>query len=322
MTSEFGRTQQGDVVHRIVLQNGALTAAVLTWGAVLHSVRHAALPYDLTIGQGSLADYQGKMRHHGSIVAPVGNRISGAQAVIAGKTHRFDPNQDGRITLHSGAAGTQFKLWQIADTGPAHVTLALTLPNGEGGFPGTRPVTATYSLHDDATLRLDLMAKTDAPTLFNAVNHSYWNMDGSPQWTGHQLKVAAAHYLPVTADITPTGEIAPVMGTAYDFTAARVITPGTPAFDHNFCLTNRRGPLRDALWLTGRNGVTMTIATTEPGIQIYDGRSARLGHEPYEGLAIEPQFWPDAPHNPAFPSILMTPEAPYHQQTEWRFTTS
>ena len=315
MQTEFGQTDRGETVHKIALTHGGLSVDILTFGAILRSVRLAGVAHDLTIGQGSVTDYQGVMRYHGALVAPVANRISGAKAVFAGKTHRFEANQDDRITLHSGDAGTHRKVWQIADIRPAKVTLALTLPDGEGGFPGHRHVTATYSLHDDANLRLDIQATTDAPTLFNAVNHSYWNLDGTPNWSGHRLRIAADRYLPCTPDVTPTGDIAPTKGTPYDFTAARHFTPQNPPLDTCFCLSDQRGPLRDVLWLTGQSGITMTVATTEPGIQVYDDRAT------YRGLAIEPQAWPDAPNQPAFPSILLTPDAPYHQTSEWRFTT-
>ncbi len=322
MQDIFGHMPDGSTVHRITLTRGALTIQLLTLGATLHSVRLAGVAHDLTRAQGSIADYLGAMQYHGKIVAPVGNRISGASTIIAGKRHDFPANQDDRITLHSGDVGTHLKLWQVADLGPDHVTLTVTLTDGEGGFPGIRQVSATFALHADATLRLDLRATTDAPTLFNAVNHSYWNLDGSPDVTGHDLKIAAARYLPVDADIVPTGEIASVAGTPFDFTTARRFQAANPPLDTCFCLSDQRVPLRDVLWLTGRTGITMTIATTEPGIQIYDARKPRAACAPYEGLAIEPQFWPDAPNQAQFPSISLTPEAPYHQTSEWRFTTA
>jgi aldose 1-epimerase len=317
----FGHLPDGRPVYRVNLARAALSVEILTLGATLHSVRLRGAPHDLTAAQGTITDYLGPMQYHGKIVAPVGNRISGAGTTINGKRHDFPANQDNRITLHSGDVGTHLKLWQIADKGDDHVTLAVTLPDGEGGFPGTRQLTATFSLQEGATLRLDLQATTDAPTIFNAVNHSYWNLDGTPDVTGHSLRIAADRYLPVDADIVPTGHIAPVVGTPFDFTRTRPCQPGQPPLDTCFCLSDTRLPLRDVLYLVGGTGVAMTIATTEPGIQIYDGRRPRPGHAPYEALAIEPQRWPDAPNHPAFPSILLTPEAPYHQTSEWRFTT-
>jgi aldose 1-epimerase len=318
--TEFATTPQGTSVRKVVLNSGDLAVSILTFGAILQSVRLAGVPHDLTIGSDDFADYLGPMHYHGALVAPVANRISGAQADIAGTLHRFEANQADRITLHSGSSGAHAKVWDIADHGPAHVTLSLDLPAGLGGFPGNRQVRATFRITDRATLRLDILATTDAPTLFNAVNHSYWNLDGTPDWSGHQLQIAAEHYLPTTADVTPTGEIAAVTGTPFDLTRAHAITPQHPALDTNFCLSTAREPLRDVLWLTGTSGLAMTVATTEPGIQVFDGRNPRPGHAPYQGLAIEPQCWPDAPHNPAFPSIVLNPDAAYHQTSEWRFS--
>jgi aldose 1-epimerase len=167
---------------------------------------------------------------------------------------------------------------------------------------------------------MDVVATTDALTLFNAANHSYWNMDGSDTWVGHTLQIAADRYLPVTPDFTPTGEIADVAGSHYDLRQPRAIQPGVDTYDHNFCLSDGQQALRDVLWLRGASGVTMTLATTEAGVQIYDGRgSMRPGRGLYEGLAIEAQGWPDAPNHAGFPSIELSAGAQYHQTTEWRF---
>lgn len=318
----FGTTADGRPVQKITLQDGGLCASVLTWGAVLQSVRLDGVAHGLTLGSSHLSDYEGAMCCHGSLVGPVANRISGAKAVIAGQAHEFDPNQDGRITLHSGAAGTHLKVWRLAELSETSATLTLDLPAGEGGFPGHRRLAARFTVQAPATLRLEVTASTDAPTLMNIANHSYWNLDGSAEWSGHRLTVLADHYLPTTPDFAPTGRIVPVAegNGAMDFRTAREITVGRDIFDTNFCLAPARRPLTDALHLSGRNGVSMTIATTEPGIQIYDGRNAqRPGHGPHEGLAIEAQFWPDAPSHPAFPSILLHPDDQWRQVTEWRF---
>ena len=315
----FGTTGEAEV-QRITLTRDDLTVSLLTWGAVIQSVRLAGVPHDLTLGSDRLADYQGQMRYHGSLIAPVVNRISGASAQIAGRTHRFQANQDGRITLHGGDAGTHLKVWTLDGHDDTNATLTITLPDGDGGFPGTRHIAARFGLTDRATMRLDVTATTDAPTLMNIANHSYWNLDGTPDWSGHSLTVHAGTYLPGTPDFTPTGEIAPVSGDM-DFRTPRRISPGHPALDTNFCLGTERRPLTHALTLTGASGTSLEVHTTEPGIQVYDGRDAfRPSHPPYEGLAVETQFWPDAPNHPAFPDITLHPDDPWHQTTEWRFT--
>lgn len=317
----FGTTADGREVVAVTLRAGEVTAVVLTWGAVLQDLRLAGLPYGLTHGSDSLADYEDALRYHGSLIGPVVNRITGAKAMIAGREHRFTATPDGRMTLHCGNLGTHVKVWDLVEADAASVTLAIDLPDGEGGFPGNRHIEARFWLQAPATLRMEVTGRTDAPTLMNFANHSYWNLDGTPCWEGHSLRIAADHYLPATPDFTPTGEIAPVAGSTHDFRVARVIAPNDPQLDNCFCLGRARVPLRDVLWLKGRSGVEMVMATTEPGIQAYDGRHAiRPGRAPYEGLAFEPEFWPDATNHPDFPKIDLAPGESYHQLTEWRFS--
>jgi aldose 1-epimerase len=319
MITPFGTTADGVDVQKITISQGDLSASILTKGATLQSVRLAGVAHDLTLGSDKLADYEGKMRHHGSLVAPVVNRFTGARAPIGGKTFQFEANQSARHTLHFGAMGTQHKIWDVAEVTESSVTLTLTLPAGEGNMPGNRPVRATFAIKDNA-LHLDVTATTDALTLFNVANHSYWNMDGSDTWAGHQMQIAADRYLPVTPDFCPTGEIAAVSGTHFDLRQLRPIVPGSDTYDHNFCLSDGPVPLRPVLTLRGASGITMTISTTEAGVQVYDGRgSARPGRGLYEGLAIEPQNWPDAPNHAGFPSIELAPGQTYHHQTRWHF---
>lgn len=321
--TSFGKTAEGIEVHRIALTCEGLSAAILTKGATLQSVRLEGVAHDLTLGSDLLTDYEGKLRHHGSLVAPVVNRFTDGKAVIGGKSYAFEKNQGGIHTLHAGAAGTQHKIWAIVAADATSVTLALELTDGEGNFPGNRHVEARFAVLPGNRLQMEVRATTDALTLFNAANHSYWNMDGSENWAGHTLQIAAATYLPVTETFAPTGEIADVSGTQMDFRRGRKITQGDTELDNNFCLSGGRQGLRDVLWLTGTSGLKMTIATTEAGIQVYDGRAAvRPGRGIYEGLAIEAQNWPDAPNHPGFPSIELKPGETYEQVTQWRFNRS
>lgn len=317
---EFGRMADGAKVQAITLRAGALSVTLLTLGAILQEVRLAGVAHGLTLGSDRVADYEGAMRYHGSLIGPVVNRLSGAEARIGDVLHRFEANQDGCITLHGGAAGTHLKLWQIARATDTEALLTLTLPAGEGGFPGRRQVQALWQIAAPASLTLTISASTDADTLINFANHSYWNLDGSSTWAGHSLRVAADRYLPTTEAFTPTGAIADVAGTAMDFREGRAIAPGDPLLDTCFCLSDSAQPLRDVLWLTGQSGVGLTVATTEPGIQVYDGRNAlRPGQTPHEGLAIEAQLWPDAPAHPEFPSILLRAGESRAQTVQWRF---
>lgn len=318
--TEFGTTADGRKVHAVTIGAGDLSVTLISWGAVLQDVRLGGVPYNLTQGSDKIADYEGAMRYHGSLIGPVVNRITGGFAVIDGVRHEFEKNLSGRHLIHNGTVGTHLKHWDLQDHGAAHATFGIRLPDGEGGFPGNRDVLARFEVMAPATLRLTVTGSTDALTIMNFANHSYWNLDGTPVWDGHQIRVAADRILPADADFKPTGEIRPVAGTEFDFRQGRTIAVGDPALDNCFCLSDTRQPLRDVLWLTGQSGVTMTIATTETGIHLYDGRDAiRPGHGPHEGLAFEPESWPDATTHGDFPSIALAPGQVYEQISEWTF---
>jgi aldose 1-epimerase len=308
----FGVTAAGQDVGRIVLGSGDLQVAVLTYGAAVQSVRLAGVAHDLTRGSERLADYEGPMCYHGTLVGPVANRLSRAQARIAGVVHQFAPNEASGSLLHSGPGGLHARAWEVIDAQPDEVTLGLRLVGD--GFPGRRQVWAQFSVAG-TVLRLDVTGSTDAPTLMNIAQHSYWNLDGAATWAGHRLQITADRYLPTDAGMLPTGEVRGVAGTPLDFRAGRIIAPGDPVIDTNFCVSDARVPLREVLWLQGRD-VQLAFATTEPGVQVHDGAD---GIRPYEGLAIEAQGWPDAPNHAGFPSVELHPGDTYHQISEWRF---
>ncbi len=311
----FGTTAAGRAVETIDLAAGDLAVTVLTYGAILQDVRLRGVAHSLTLGSSRLVDYETTMPFHGAIVGPVANRISGARAEIGARVCRFEANE-GIHLLHSGAAGLHRKVWEVAETGPQRAVLAVALPDGEGGFPGARQVRAIFEVEAPATLRLTLTATSDAPTWMNLANHSYWCLDGPGGWAGQRLWVDAGSYLPVDGAVIPTGEVAPVDETAFDFRNARAVAPGEPALDTCFCLAESRRALMPVAALEGRRGVRLEMATTEPGLQVFDGRPL------YRGLALEAQGWPDAPNQSGFPSVVLEPGEIYRQITEWRFSAT
>lgn len=316
--TEFGTTAAGAVVQKITLSNADLRVAILSYGAILQSVHLTGVPYDLTLGSDQIADYEGAMMYHGSLVGPIVNRFTDATATLYGQTLSFEKNFLGKHSLHSGASGLQHKVWAIDAATNDTAQLSLTLADGEGGFPGQRHVTARFTLQD-AALRMDVGVTTDKPTFWNVANHSYWNMDGTTNYDGHSLQIVADHFLPTTDEFVPTGEIRAVAGTDMDFNILRPIAPHSPDFDNNFCLGTEAGPLRTALVLQGQSGVTMTVSTTEAGIQVYDHRQLPLhGGGPYRALAIEAQNWPDSPNHPGFPSVVLEAGS-LTQTTQWHF---
>lgn len=325
----FGIGADGQQIDRISISGGGLTASVLTRGAILQDLRMDGVEHGLTLGSSDLAAYEGPMASFGAIVAPVVNRIRDARATIRGQEYRFEANQAGRHVVHSGLTGSHRQVWQIDDASADTVTLSIDLPDGQGGFPGNKRVTARYMMAGDGTLRLEISASTDAPTLMNIAHHGYWNLGNRPDWNGHRLRIAAEQVLEADADVLPTGTLLDVAGTGFDFRAETEITPGrTVRLDHNFCLAAGRRDLTPILWLTGPDGLTLELASTEPGLQVYDGGAINSGEFsgvdglPYRafcGLALEPQFWPDAPNQPHFPDINLSPGEDWLQVTEFRF---
>lgn len=318
--THFGTTQKGEDVDCVTIAAGNLTVSILTFGAIVQDVRLAGVPHGLALGSDVLADYEKTMGYFGTIVGPIANRISNARVRLDGMMYELERNENGQTHLHSGADGVHRKVWRIAAQTPDSVTLGLTMPDGVAGLPGQREITVTYSVSAPATLTMTIDGTTDTTTCMNFASHIYWNLDGSLTWAGHSLRIAAENYLPVDDTVCPTGEVVAVAGTDMDFRETRVPEIGAPALDHNFCLSDDVAPLREVLWLTGQSGLQMTLASTEPGLQIHDAsNSHRPGKPPHEGFVIEPQRWPDAPNNAGFPSIKVTPERPYHQTTSWTF---
>jgi aldose 1-epimerase len=320
-----GTTADGGPVQAITLAEGGLTLRLLTLGATVQDLRLAGVAWPLVIGAEDPAAYAGPLLYAGAIVGPVANRIAGASARIAGRRCRFEANQ-GATLLHSGASGLHARIWQIETAGPDRATLICHLPEGDGGFPGNRTIRATFALSDPGALTLTLTATSDAATLMNLAHHGYWNLDGTADTQGHRLSVRADSYLEVDASLIPDGPPRPVDGTHFDLRAGRRLADAPP-LDHSFCLAPARRPVTQAATLTGASGVRLRIETTEPGLQVYDGRHLAVppglglggrGYGPFAGIALEPQVWPDAPNRPDFPPALLRPGETYRQVTRFR----
>lgn len=322
---DFGHAADGRKVQAIRLTSDGLAATVLTRGAVLQDVRLAGVGHSLTLGSDLLEAYEGPMAYFGAIVGPVANRIAGASAEVGARTCHFPANEGGTL-LHSGARGLHTRHWTVAAVTDDAVTLRIVLEDGDDGFPGRRDIRATFRIEGTA-LHLALTATTDALTLMNLANHSYWNLDAAPTTAGHRLRIAADHYLPVTPALIPTGEHRAVSG-AFDLRRERTLDL-TEGYDHNFILSDRPRELTEVAELTGGSGISLRLATTEPGLQVYGGQGLATAPWPghrgtpcgaFAGIALEPQRWPDAPHHPGFPTILLSPGETYRQETRWTFS--
>lgn len=251
----------------------------------------------------------------GVIVGPVANRVRDGRITVDGHTHQMPQNEGGVTCLHSGPDGLHTRVWEVLGHSADHLTLRCVLPDGDCGLPGDRDIQAHFALID-ATLRLTLTATTTKPTPMNIAHHPYWRLGDAAD---HLLTVRADRYLPVDDLNLPTGEIASVAGTDYDFRNPRPLPAG---IDHNLCLADAPTPEpRHIATLTGADGLRMRIKTTEPGLQVYAGAYLPTlpGTDiaPLAGIALEPQGWPDAANQPGFPNIMISPDESYRQISEY-----
>lgn len=322
----FGTAPDGSAVERVRISNGVLTAFIMTWGAAVQDLRLAGHAHPLVLGFDDFADYPLHSPYFGIVAGRCANRIRDGRFTLDGVAYEVDRNSQGHH-LHGGARGIGERNWRVERHDSRSVTLALTDRDGEMGYPGTCVLRATYEIREPATLSLVLEAETDAPTLVNLAPHSYFNLDGSEAINAHELRINAAHHLSVDSECLPTGESKPVEGTPFDFRKMRPVGDGT--YDHNFCLSDKRVEKRDVAVLSSPlSGIAMTLATTEPGLQFYDGAKldlavAGLGGRHYgrsAGLCLEPQIWPDAINHAQFPSPVLRPGERYRHETDYRFS--
>lgn len=333
MISTFGTTAEDEQVVAGRISAHGLSATILSWGAALQDLRLDSVEQPLVLGFTSLDDYLTHGMFHGATVGRVINRIGGASAPINGTLYQLDSNITGGHTLHGGSAGYAARNWQVIDLQASEITLGLTDPHGQMGFPGTVEARCRYVIHEGdgygdggPSLRIELQAETDAPTLVNLGHHSYFCLDDSGDVRRHHLQIDAERYLPADGTSLPTGDIFTVADTPFDF---RSLRPVGDSFDHNFCLADSRRELTPVARLTAPDfSLSMKVLTTEPGLQLYTGHgltgggTGHAGHAsgPFAGICLEPQSWPDAPNNAAFPPIDLHPGDRYQQVTEFSFS--
>ncbi|MFF2845943.1 aldose epimerase family protein [Streptomyces sp. NPDC058001] len=326
MTSElFGTLPDGTDVHRWTLERGGVRVRVLTYGGTVQSVELPTADggrVGVALGFGTLDGYLSPAGAYvGSLVGRYANRIAGGRFPLDDLIYALARN-DGHNSVHGGERGFDRRVWEAEPV--AHgVRLSRVSPHGEEGFPGRLDVSVTYTLGDGGALRIAYEAVTDAPTVVNLTQHSYWNPAGvgSGPATGHELRIAAARMTPTDVDKIPTGVLASVEGTRFDFREPRKTGAG---YDHNFVLdkgvTSVPEPvaeLRDPA-----SGRAVTVATTEPGLQLYTGD--HFDGNPFgpgDGIALETQHFPDSPHHPEFPTTELRPGGVYRSETVYGFAT-
>lgn len=343
----LGTTADGKAVDVINLHNGnGLEMQVLTYGGIIRSLKtrdRDGVSDDIVLGHDSLAAYEANSPYFGSLIGRVGNRIANGLFTLDTQTYTLAKN-NGPNHLHGGVKGWDKVIWKaepFQDRTGVGVRLEYTSADGEEGYPGTVTAHVVYTLTPDNTLVVDYHATTDKATVINLTQHSYFNLAGAKasDILGHELQINADRYTPVDDGLIPTGELATVEGTPFDFRTAtaigaRINTAGNvqlergKGYDHNYVLT-RSG---DGLQMAARvheptTGRTLEISTTEPGVQLYtgnflDGTITGKGGRVYphrSGFCLETQHFPDSPNKPDFPSITLRPGREYRSKTVFAF---
>lgn len=323
---------------------GGLVAELSSFGAVL--VRLLVPDQDgnladVVLGHGALEPYTDRQTasFFGATIGRYGNRIAAGQFELQGRRYPL-PLNDGPNSLHGGQRGFDQRLWAsrafLTPDGPA-VEFSRLSPDGEEGYPGNLSVKVTYTLTGKNVLRINYQATTDAPTVVNLTNHSYFNLAGGGDILGHVLHLNADEFTPVSSTLIPTGERRSVRGTPFDFREPHAIGVHIEdddeqlqfgrGYDHNFVL--RGSGLRVAAYVYDPvSGREMTVKTTEPGLQFYsgnflDGSVKGKGGQPYShrsALCLETQHFPDSPNQPDFPSTVLEPGREFKSSTEYIFS--
>lgn len=332
----WGRAPDGVALDEIILSAcDGVSARILSFGATLHSLScpdSAGTIDDILLGPTDPRDHVLERRFFGSTVGRAANRIAGSRFTLDGCVFTLDANEAPHH-LHGGAQGLDQKSWRLrslhgGDTGEA--VLECISPHGEGGYPGTLKAEARFRLSVGGVMEILYSAECDAPTICNLTNHNVYNLCGSQSGSSireHFITVAADRFLPVRPDLIPTGERRAVAQTPFDLRLARRVGDVLDnehdeqlrvahGVDHSFILAERHaGDAPDASLSDPISGRRLELRTTSPAIQVYTGnflspavigKGAR-GYRPHDGICLEPQGYPNAPNEPLFPSIRLTP---------------
>ena len=315
----FGTPPAAEPVEIFTLSHaGGLAVRVTNYGGIVVSILapdRDGRPANVVLGHDSLDGYLRDSRYLGAIIGRCANRIANGRFVLDGTTYRLTANH-GPHHLHGGRTGFDKVAWRATPfrtNATVGVVLSHTSPDGDEGYPGTLDARVTYTVTDRQALVVDYLATTDRATPVNLTQHSYFNLAGDGDILGHLLRIDADAITPVDDELIPTGAIAPVAGTPFDFRSPVAMGARLGGgYDHNFVL-NRAGPglVHAARLEDPVSGRTLDVHTMEPGLQVYAGARA--------GLCLETQHYPDSPNHPDFPSTILRPGAEYRSQTVFAF---
>jgi aldose 1-epimerase len=343
---EFGKSPDGQPVQVYTLTNSqGMEARITNYGGTVVSLttpdRNGAFA-DVVLGHTSVEGYQASP-YFGALIGRYGNRIGNAQFTLNGETYELAKN-NGPNALHGGIKGFDKVVWTAdpinGDDGPG-LSLTYVSADGEEGYPGRLSAKVVYTLTNDNGLRIEYEATTDKPTVVNLTNHSYFNFKdaGATDILGHEMMINADRYTPVDKTLIPTGELAPVEGTPFDFRESTAIGARIDGdheqlkfglgYDHNFVINrSAEGLGLAAVVVEPTTGRRMEVLTTEPGVQFYSGNFLNgtvtgKGGTVYQkraGFCLETQHYPDSPNQPSFPSTVLEPGQTYSTTTIYRFS--
>ncbi len=349
----FGAIASGEAVEAVTLTNAkGVSATIITYGATLQSLvapDRTGKKADIALGFADAATYEKNASYFGASVGRFANRIGKGRFNLDGKTYQLALNNNKVAALHGGVKGFDKVVWKVleAKSGPkAWVTFGYVSPDGEEGYPGTVTATATYALDEQNNLTITYGATTDKPTIVNMTNHALFNVAGegvAEGAMGNVLTIPADGYTPVDGELIPTGTITPVAGTPFDFrkptaVGARIRDASDPqlvigrGYDHNYVLNGKAGgaPRLAARLADPKSGRVLEILSDQPGIQFYAGnfidgtmvgKSGKI-YRQGDGIALEPQHFPDAPNKPQFAPVRLDPGQKYSNTMVFRLTVA
>ncbi|MGX1307336.1 aldose 1-epimerase [Amorphus suaedae] len=344
----FGIHDDGTPVEAVDLAGDGISLTVITLGATIASLRspdRKGAMGEVVLDFDSLEAKAQRPPYCGASIGRYANRIAGGRFDLDGTTFTLPRNEEPN-GLHGGPLGFHGRMWTITETGDARdpfVTMQLDCPDGQDGFPGHLVATARYALTGPGELTIAYTATSDRPTVVNMTNHAYFNLTGDDHNTivDHRVRIAAGEVLPIDATRIPTGELQPVEGTQFDFRTSKTFADrirGTSdpqllqerGFDHTYVLVDRANELQFAARVQDdTSGRSLTILTTEPGLQLYSGAllEEAAGRPPdvirqSTGFCMEPQRFPDAPNRPDFPSARLDPGDTCRQVSVYQLKTT
>lgn len=335
----FGTMPDGRTVdlYRMINERGSYVE-VLNLGVTIRSIvvyDKEGIQRDIVLGYDNLEEYLENDGYVGATIGRFANRIGGSRFTIDGNEYQIDANE-GENSLHGGSVGFDKKLWDVQELDSKTLRCSLVSEDGEMGYPGRVEVVLDLTWTDDQRLTFKYRATTDAPTVINLTNHTYFNLSGSlePTILQHEINSQATAYTSVDAGSIPLGDIVQVEGTPFDLSDGvfmGIHFAGNPevedGFDHNFIIPGEG--LKNAVGLhSPATDIKMVVRTTEPGIQIYSGaqltnRQGKQGatYDRFAGVCLETQHYPDSPNKAEFPTTVLRPGEEFISETEYHILT-